>query len=545
MADLNKEWEQAVVVSSKEWDEAVPVGVSEPPPMSPIEGASPWEVGKLPTKEETHPYVRGGAQIAAGAALAPTGSPAAMGAGATLAGMAVDAAYGKTATPEEYGTEAALQVGLPGALEGGWKLAKPYVLSAANKIARRLYQSGAKFFPSLASEARDRATDTALRDRILPQDQKSLDKLTGTINAIDDATEQAIAARGLTGEGIPMGGVKSAKDRMIAYYRNSGIFNPEVAEQLGSKLAYVDELPAYVTPQKALEFRRKMNRDLSGFFGNLQKQGYSINENAMTMTMVKMRGEMNQAIYESIPELKALGKREADLILLNKHIERTLNRLNNRDIFPLSAMIAGSAAGGVIGGVSGDWREGGIGGLGTAAAIMLLGSPNTKARVAFLLARAGGLSGASESTLQLLNLTRQAARKLEPRMKALPFPKTMGTGAKEDASGIIKGGQEIVHAEEGNAYEKAWRQYANKNEGQFQTIPNAPKRNLFGPEEWTPSRTGADIENELEAYGLSNYDRIRRGYLGETLSDAPPKKYLGVPYEALDRGLVSRGRKLK
>jgi len=474
MADLAKEWEQATVVSSKEWDEASPVAVAEPYPISPVEGASPYSIGQMPTKEETYPYVRGGAQIAAGAALAPTGSPAAMGAGATLAGMGVDAAYGKIATPGEYGTEAALQVGLPGAIEGGWKVAKPYVLSAANKLARRLYQSGAKFFPSLSSEARGRITDTALRDRLLPQDPKSIERLTSKINAIDDATEQAIAAKGMAGEGIPMGGVKAAKDRMVAYYRNSGIFSPEVAEQLGGKLAYVDDLPAYVTPQKALEFRRKMNRDLSGFFGNLQKQGYSINENAMTMTTTKMRGEMNEAIYESIPELKALGKRESDLILLNKHIERTLNRLNNRDIIPLSALIAGSAAGGLVGGISGDWKEGGIGGLGTAAAIMLLGSPNTKARVAFLLARAGGLSTASESTLQLLNLTRKAAQSLEPRMKALPFPRTMGTG-KADPSGIIKGGQEIVHAEESNAYEKAWRQYANRNEGQFEITPKSPR----------------------------------------------------------------------
>ena len=184
MADLAKEWEQATVVSSKEWDEASPVAVAEPYPISPVEGASPYSIGQMPTKEETYPYVRGGAQIAAGAALAPTGSPAAMGAGATLAGMGVDAAYGKIATPGEYGTEAALQVGLPGAIEGGWKVAKPYVLSAANKLARRLYQSGAKFFPSLSSEARGRITDTALRDRLLPQDPKSIERLTKCVTLL-------------------------------------------------------------------------------------------------------------------------------------------------------------------------------------------------------------------------------------------------------------------------------------------------------------------------------------------------------------------------
>lgn len=527
MADLNKEWERASVVSSKEWDDAAPVGgVAEPPPMAPIEGASPWEVGNMPTKDETHPYVRAGAQIAAGAGLAPTGSLAAIGAGATLAGVGVDALYGKTGTPEEYGTEAAFQIGVPAVLQKGLSVAKPYVLSAVNKLSRRLYQSGAKFFPSLSSEARDRATDTALREKILPQDQKSLEKVIGSINAIDDATEHAIAEKGMAGEGIPMGGVKAAKDKMIAYYRGSGIFSPEVSEQLGSKLAYVDELPAYITPQKALEFRRKMNRDLSGFFGNLQKQGYSINENAMTMTTANMRGEMNGALYESIPELKALGRREADFILLEKHIERTLNRLNNRDILPLSAMVAGSAAGAAIGMSSGDYGKGGLGGLGIAAVVMMLGSPNMKARVAFTLARAGGLAKASESTLSLLNLTRQAAQKLEPRMKALPFPRTMGPG-KADASGIVKGGQEIVHAEESNAYEKAWRQYANRNEGQFETVPKTtPASDIpwpVGSAEFVSGQRNPSTSELLRNQGMTVYDRIKLGWLGDEIPNFPRK----------------------
>jgi hypothetical protein len=143
-----------------------------------------------------------------------------------------------------------------------------------------------------------------------------------------------------------------------------------------------------------------------------------------------------------------------------------------------------------------------------------------KARVAFSLARAGGLAKASASTLQLLNLTRERATTLEPKMKALPFPRTMGSG-KPDTSGIVTGGQEIVHAEEGTAYETLWRKYANRNEGQFQSIPNAPStRDIPWPagsaefiaEGRSPTATGL-----LKKQGMTVYDRIQRGWLGEEI----------------------------
>jgi hypothetical protein len=60
-----------------------------------------------------------------------------------------------------------------------------------------------------------------------------------------------------------------------------------------------------------------------------------------------------------------------------------------------------------------------------------------------------------------------------------------------------------------------------------------------------PGRSPSDIEEEIRKYGLSAYDRIRRGYLGETLMSPPRRQYLGTPYEELERGLFSGGKRLK
>lgn len=453
--------------------------------MPSIEGASPWEVGQMPTKDETYPYVRGAAQIAATLPGGIAASYPGAGAAATLAGVGVDAAYGKMQPAGEYYKEAALNIGIPAAGSAILKYGGDYIKNGLNQAAKRIYQSGAKFLPSLSPEARDKITTTALQNKILPQSQKSLDEVGASINAIDYATESAFNARNAV-DGIPTAGIKDAYKRTMGYYRNNALFGPAIADELGAKLKYLDELPAYINPNKALEIRRNLNKDLRGFFDRANRAGATPSESSMTMALAEMRGELNQSLYTMFPELRQVGKQEASYIMLQQHLERTMNRLNNRDLFPLSAIIAGGAIGGVTVGMSGDWQTGSGAGLGSALLVSMLGSPNMKARVAFTLAKAGGLGRASQSTLELLNLTRSSATNLEAKMKALPFPRTMPSG-KQDTSGIIKGGQEIVHAEPSGAYEKAWRQYANRNEGQFQTIPKqsllqdrAPMPNEYG-----------------------------------------------------------------
>jgi len=59
----------------------------EPSPISPVEGASPWAIGEVPSRQEVAPYARpvieAGSQMAGGAAGALLGGPAGMVAGET------------------------------------------------------------------------------------------------------------------------------------------------------------------------------------------------------------------------------------------------------------------------------------------------------------------------------------------------------------------------------------------------------------------------------------------------------------------------------
>jgi hypothetical protein len=214
-----------------------------------------------------------------------------------------------------------------------------YIKNGLNQAAKRIYQSGAKFLPSLTPEARDRITTTALQNKILPQSQKSLDELGSTINAIDYAVEGAFKARNSI-DGVPTGDIKKSFHSMIEYYQNNKIFGPQVAEELSNKLKYLDALPDYIKPNQALTMRREINKDLRGFFKRANTAGATPSEGGMTQALAGMRGELNQSLYSMFPELREVGKQEASYIMLQQHLERTMNRLNDSNLLPLSAIIA-------------------------------------------------------------------------------------------------------------------------------------------------------------------------------------------------------------
>ena len=469
--------------------------------MAPIEGASPYSVGvgnapsEVPAASETRAMVRPMAQGAVYTGVTgATGSPIAGGAAAALTGAGVDVLYGKKPDPNEVGWDAALGIGLPTA-SAVWKSTiGPYAEKMAGKAAMGLYESAAKILPSMTSEERSKRILTALRDRILPVGQKSIDQLDKFTNEMDDIVGVALTKRTVLGDVIPTGNIKEAARAKLSQMESSSIFGADIAKSLRSELAAVEALPDYITPSKALTFRRDLNQRLNGYFERAKKSGLTNVESSENKFVADVRKNLNNNIYDLVPELRELGKRESEIIGLKQTVERATNRVGNKDILSIGSLIAGGLTESLASldeGHSSVYRKATYGAAGMLT-YSILSRPNVKARIAFELAKSGKLVSASPSTLELIGLTRESAMAWQPRLKALKAAPTVLESGIPDSS-YVRG------------------------------VPaDVQKTGYLG--ETMPEMTGPSVRDQLMNQGMTVYDRIKRGYLGDVIPGRFPTK---------------------
>lgn len=172
MGNLQKDWDAAKPISNADWENATPINVPappEPPPpdtMSPVEGASPWEAGEVPSfgtaaKEMGSAAVRHGLPIAAGVAggLVPSAGPVTGPLAAVTTDMLLSKAYGEGDTPDSgRKTSFLTDVGaglLPPVAKGAYGVAKKLVPpSVEAKLAATIRDGIAKGIrPSVAGKA--------------------------------------------------------------------------------------------------------------------------------------------------------------------------------------------------------------------------------------------------------------------------------------------------------------------------------------------------------------------------------------------------------
>ena len=455
---------------------------------------------------------------ATGGAMALTGGLSSIPAGAaayTLADMGL--ASGEMKSPEDYRNQAVLGMALPGVGGALYNTAKPAIQKWAGKAAVALYQSAAKYPSTLKMADKARVALMGLREKIM-FNPKSLEKLGSLNDELTGVADEAMIYAQMRGEGVPTQGIKTAFKNVTDKMGRDPVFGKETAEGLRTKFsASINELPAYMSPQEVLAWRRGLNEQLTGHFNQLQKAGMTGVETGLMKSKEAVRAAVNGEILTMVPELKALGRRQKDIIDLLGYTEKRTSGISNWDVVGLGALFVGD----LVADAAGVTPTTKAGTLGTAAAGMLawrtMGSPNAKARVAFLLAKAGKLDSASPSTLELIGLTRQSARSLSPKMKALPYPRTMGTGKPETPSGIVQGGQETVHAEQAaDLYEQTWAKYAQNAEelrqgGQFAVIPKAERSRAAQDAQLGPFVGKPAIGD------ISKYDQIKYPHLGDVI----------------------------
>lgn len=142
--------------------------------------------------------------------------------------------------------------------------------------------------------------------------------------------------------------------------------------------------PAYFTPQQTQTMKSGTYGDLRGKYG---KVGSAQIESEKALA----RG-MREELVARMPELKALGEKESDLIKLEDQIQRFLARERNKNV---TGLIPATLLGGVGGGIGFHFGggEGAAGGLASGVAVgkalaLALDNPEIKSTLGNLLRKA-------------------------------------------------------------------------------------------------------------------------------------------------------------
>ncbi len=372
-------------------------GGEEPSPISPVEGASPWEAGQAPTVKETarevSPYARlvleyGGLAAGAvgGAPTGPVGSVAGAGLGyASGKGMAdlLDEWTGLKA-PKSIGdkfVQSGKDVVSGAAMEAGGQLLGAGITAVGEKIAKsglaeRAYASSIKMplsqkwvkahGPEGTSNIK-KAVGKGLYESI-PPSEYGLEVTKQGKQSASDAIDAEISK---------MTGTFSTQDIL-----NNGLTRAiEKAQKGEAPLRDLEKIKVFATDLHAGRSSSLTARELN----ELKKELYQLanydkmygKSDSLVETMRKgVAHEARLQLQVSNLALKDINADYASWRLLEEALERSLARRNNRDLIDLGTKV-------MIG------RES----IPLAIFNQTVGHPSVKAQIAFMMKGAGKISG--------------------------------------------------------------------------------------------------------------------------------------------------------
>lgn len=238
---------------------------------------------------------------------------------------------------------------------------------------RKLYESTAKFRPSIPNDVRSNMVNTALAHKIMPTEE-GLGALGSKITALGNSIDTMIDSATKAGTKIPKG----------AIYRHLGSLRKDIG---GVKLnaandtKKIDQLiKVFDQHLKKSDKKELTPRELQDFKTDAYKRiNFDIEQGSASYTKNEVSKAMAKAAKESLeeinPNIKTANQELGNLLELNKELPRITNRIDNHNLIGIDAPLkitAGNVAAGDVGGL-----------LGTGMAIG--GIPKVKARSALLL----------------------------------------------------------------------------------------------------------------------------------------------------------------
>lgn len=306
--------------------------------------------------------------------------------------------YAGTRQPKGLGQElleAAVDVPTGAAMEAGGGIVGKGIggfLKYASKTAPRLYESVVKIPPrSISKTQRDKIIKTALDEKISAT-QKGLGKLQEMIDetnekiamVIDDAADFSKDARR-----------RNLKSGRKFEYDENMIPIDNILSRLNSvkdwaKKSYADPTPIYKMiddykvgvkntrgSEIAVDEAQKLKQ---GIYRRLSDAAYGEYSTPAKEIDKQFARGIKEELFEKFPQLQQLNARDSALISLNNVLEKSVNRLRNRNILGLAEY------GGTI---SGAEIAGGPGAAVGAVATKIFSSPAVLSQLAFALNKLG------------------------------------------------------------------------------------------------------------------------------------------------------------
>ena len=270
-----------------------------------------------------------------------TGALSAVGAlGSKLPGMAGKASRAASTA----GTAATPGVALRNTAQAAVKTLTP------ESAPRKLYESSAKWRPSIDNKTRHQLTDTALKEGIMPT-TAGADKIGGLVSRIGDQLDTYINDATAAGVTIPrsrvyghlkdlrkeLGGPRLTASRDLKAVNRVAKAFDEYMTKLGK---------TELTPAELQKFKQDAYKQIN-FDMSQGRASYAGNEAAKAMARAA-----KEEIEKLIPDAKALNRRQGDLLELKPEVERAAGRIENRNIVSIDPALKVSA-GGIIGGEAG------------------------------------------------------------------------------------------------------------------------------------------------------------------------------------------------
>jgi len=221
-------------------------------------------------------------------------------------------------------------------------------------VPARLYESAAKWQPSIPQKERAKLTETALTEQLMPtsagvgQAYLRKNELGTTIDAL---VQQADAT-----------GIKIPSQAIFAYINDakSKLGGPKI--EAAKDLAEINRIERnFKTYLSRNKYKSLTPNQLQEFKQNVyDKVDYGTKKQTGNMAQEQVYKDMGRAAKEAleqqIPGIGELNRQQGNLINLIPNLERAASRIENRDLLGIGSPIklgAGQAVGGVPGAVIG------------------------------------------------------------------------------------------------------------------------------------------------------------------------------------------------
>lgn len=289
--------------------------------------------------------------------------------------------------------EAAQDIGVEGAVQGTLEAAGGLLTKAISKGATAVYRGYLK--PSLAgaeiAKARE-IVDTAIRER-LPISQAGETRGKLLISKINNEVNTALKNASV-GKSVDLHAIA---EKIRTFAKN--VYNKPGAppEDLAAALRVADEIDQHaslgltpgakptrvsVTPEKANQTKQALDKAIGD-------TGFGVERGAATEARKVGRHAARKAIEEVVPAVKALNKRESEVIDALESVTKAVGRESNKDAFLGMRTLASAGLAGSSMGIGNDPSSA----LVQAAALRVGLSPNLMSRAAILASRFSKVPG--------------------------------------------------------------------------------------------------------------------------------------------------------